>query len=192
MHIMKPGGVSEWPMVTVLKTVVPQGTVGSNPTPSATLKLTPMANQIKKTYAAFQPELIAPCGMNCSICSGYLAYSRNIPKRRGKITHCTGCRPRNKQCAFLKGRCQKLSNNRITFCFECDDFPCYSLRHIDARYRKNYDMSMIDNLNEIKQSGIDTFLKNQRKKYKCPRCGGVICVHNRKCYDCETIENWKG
>ncbi len=29
------GGVTEWLMVAVLKTVVPEGTVGSNPTPSA-------------------------------------------------------------------------------------------------------------------------------------------------------------
>jgi len=154
--------------------------------------LTPMASQMKKTYLEFAPELIAPCGMNCSICSGYLAYSRNLPRQRGKIIHCAGCRPRNKQCAFLKGHCQKLTNNRITFWFECDNFPCYGLRRIDERYRKNYDMSMIDNLKKIKQSGIDAFLKNQRKKYECPRCGGVICVHNRKCYDCETIESWRG
>ncbi len=31
------GGVSEWSKVTVLKTVVAQATVGSNPTPSATI-----------------------------------------------------------------------------------------------------------------------------------------------------------
>jgi hypothetical protein len=29
------GGVAEWSKAAVLKTVVPQGTVGSNPTPSA-------------------------------------------------------------------------------------------------------------------------------------------------------------
>jgi hypothetical protein len=33
-----PGGVTEWSMVTVLKTVVAQATVGSNPTPSAYTK----------------------------------------------------------------------------------------------------------------------------------------------------------
>jgi ribosomal protein S27AE len=50
---------------------------------------------------------------------------------------------------------------------------------------------MIENLNEIKNSGIDKFLKNQREKYRCPKCGGVICIHNKKCYECEKIENWK-
>ena len=33
-----PGGVTERPKVTVLKTVVAQATVGSNPTPSASLR----------------------------------------------------------------------------------------------------------------------------------------------------------
>jgi hypothetical protein len=30
-----PGGMAEWSKAAVLKTVVPKGTVGSNPTPSA-------------------------------------------------------------------------------------------------------------------------------------------------------------
>jgi hypothetical protein len=139
----------------------------------------------------FDRDLIAPCGMNCGICSGYLAYSRNIPKKRGKIIHCIGCRPRNKQCAFLKGYCTRLRNGKIGFCYECSDFPCYRLGHLDKRYRERYGMSMIENLNEIKKDGIDKFLKNQREKYRCPKCGGVICIHNKKCFDCEKIESWK-
>ena len=33
--LRKPGGVTEWLKVTVLKTVVAQATAGSNPVPSA-------------------------------------------------------------------------------------------------------------------------------------------------------------
>lgn len=144
-----------------------------------------------KTRSEFDP-LIAPCGMNCAICSGYLAYSHNIPRQRGKITHCIGCRPRNKHCAYIKGYCEKLRNNSLDFCYECPDFPCQRLKTLDKRYRNNYGMSMIENLNEIKSGGIDTFLENRRKKYECPKCGGVICIHNKKCYDCDTIESWRG
>jgi len=140
----------------------------------------------------FSENLIAPCGMNCGICSAYLAYSRNIPRKRGKIIHCIGCRPRNKQCAFLKGYCTELSEGKIRFCFECRGFPCYRLKRLDERYRKNFGMSMIESLNEIKNRGIADFLANQREKYKCSKCGGVICVHNKKCFDCEKIESWKG
>lgn len=36
---MDSGGVAEWPIAAVLKTVVPKGTVGSNPTSSGFVKL---------------------------------------------------------------------------------------------------------------------------------------------------------
>lgn len=137
----------------------------------------------------FRPELIAMCGMDCNICSSHLAYSRNIPKKRGKIVHCKGCRPRDKMCVFLKGKCPYYKE--VQFCFECPDFPCESLKKLDQRYRTRYDMSMIENIKEIKSKGLDEFLKNQREKYRCPNCGGVVSVHNKRCYDCEEITSWR-
>ena len=49
-HVVKIrswGGVSEWPKETVLKTVVAQATVGSNPTPSVYPERSRGAYQIK-------------------------------------------------------------------------------------------------------------------------------------------------
>jgi hypothetical protein len=76
-------------------------------------------------------------------------------------------------------------NRRIEFCFECSDFPCPRLQRLDERYRKKYKMSMIENLHQIKEDGIEAFLSTQQAKYRCARCGGVVCVHNGRCYDCE-------
>lgn len=140
----------------------------------------------------FRPELVAPCGMDCNVCSGYLAYSRKLPRKRGKIIHCMGCRPRNKLCAFLKGRCVRLRKDEIKFCFECKDFPCSGLKRLDERYRKKYGMSFVENLQMIKKDGVIKFLLFEQKRWRCPKCGGTICIHNRKCYDCERIESWKG
>jgi predicted RNA-binding Zn-ribbon protein involved in translation (DUF1610 family) len=58
---------------------------------------------------------------------------------------------------------------------------------MDNRYRKNYQMSVIDNLERIKKSGIKEFADEQYKKYQCPKCGGLISVHNGKCFRCETV-----
>jgi len=138
-----------------------------------------------------EADLIAPCGMNCGLCSGYLAYANNLEKKRGKIIHCTGCLPRNKQCAFIKKHCDLLINNKIRFCYECPDFPCKNLQTLDKRYRTRYNMSMIDNLEFIRDNGIDKFLRQQSKKYKCPTCDGMICIHNGKCYQCQHIGSWK-
>ena len=87
-------------------------------------------------------KLIAPCGMNCGVWRGYLAYSKNILRLRGNVIHCSGCRERNKQCAYLKGHCAQLRERKIDYCFECKEFPCNGLKKLDERYRKKrWDMS---------------------------------------------------
>ena len=139
-------------------------------------------------------QLIAPCGMYCAICSSYLAFKNNLPKVKGKIYHCQGCRPRNKKCAFIIKRCEysrDIIKGDIEFCFQCGCCPCDSLNKLDSRYRKNYGMSMIENLKVIEEKGIPIFLENQRKKYQCPKCDGLKSIHNKKCYACDTIISWK-
>jgi len=55
----------------------------------------------------FESKMIAPCGMNCRICLSFFGYAVNGRKRKNR---CIGCRPRDKQCAFVKKRCDKLLN----------------------------------------------------------------------------------
>jgi ribosomal protein S27AE len=31
---------------------------------------------------------------------------------------------------------------------------------------------------------MDAFLKREKQQWKCPRCGGVLCVHTNRCYTC--------
>ena len=123
-------------------------------------------------------ELIAPCGMNCAICIGYFGYTMSGDKRKIK---CKGCIPSGKSCAFIK----KLMKDELKYCYECKDFPCVQLEKLDKKYRKRFDMSMIDNLKYIKENGMDKFLKKQVEKYECPNCGDLISVHTKKCYNCD-------
>lgn len=46
---------------------------------------------------------------------------------------------------------------------------------------------MIENLKDINKFGIHRFLKNETDKWKCSSCGGIICVHNRKCCNCNIV-----
>ena len=132
----------------------------------------------------FTENLIAACGMNCRICIGYFGYTVSGKRRKMK---CIGCKPRDKSCAFLKKYCKKLTKKEVDYCYECSDFPCFHLEKIDKLYRERYNMSMIENLEYIRDNGVDEFLMQQEKKYQCPECGGVICVHNKKCYSCDSI-----
>jgi hypothetical protein len=131
----------------------------------------------------FTPQLIAPCGMNCGICKAYLAYTRGLPKKKGKVSHCAGCLIRGKNC-YIKRGCSKLSKHEFQYCYECDVMPCKNLQHLDKRYRERYGMSMVENLKQLKAEGMEKFLASQREKFRCPSCGGVISVHDGKCYSC--------
>lgn len=137
-----------------------------------------------KNSAKISKELIAPCGMNCAVCSAYMAFKYNLKNKEVKMPYCTGCRPRDKQCAFLKKRCDLLLNKKVKYCYECEDFPCTKLQHIDKRYRTFHRMSMIENLQYIKKKGIKEFLVREEEKWKCPKCGGIICCHNGICFKC--------
>jgi ribosomal protein L40E len=48
-------------------------------------------------------------------------------------------------------------------------------------------MSMKDNLETIQKKGLSKFVEEQYGKYRCKKCGGLISIHNRKCFKCDTI-----
>jgi len=129
-------------------------------------------------------DLIAVCGMNCRICVGYFGYTMAGKKRKHT---CSGCRISGKICAFVKKRCRKALKEEVTYCFECENFPCEIIEKLDKTYREKYKMSTIDNLKFIKEKGMEKFLESEEKKYRCDKCGGVICVHTGKCYECGSV-----
>jgi hypothetical protein len=130
-------------------------------------------------------ELVAPCGMNCALCSGYLALKHDLKGKGIRMPYCEGCRTRGKICSFLKKKCELLLSGKVEFCYECNAFPCKRLRHLDARYRTHFHMSLIENLEFIKKSGMPAFLVHQRKKWQCPTCNNMICCHNGICFNCD-------
>lgn len=122
--------------------------------------------------------LIAPCGMNCAICYAYLREKNKCPGCRGsdenKSVSCVRCRIKN---------CEKLTQSR-RFCFSCSSYPCARLKQLDKRYRTKYGMSMIENLENIRHTGIREFIKREKARWKCPDCGHLICVHRKNCDHC--------
>lgn len=127
----------------------------------------------------FISDHIAPCGINCATCLGFL---RNKNKCVGckietgyKPYHCQVCSI--KQCSFLAVTSSKL-------CYECEKYPCTRLKQLDKRYRTKYNSSLMGNLEEIKRIGFKEYLKKEETKWRCNNCGDTICVHTNVCYKC--------
>ena len=124
-------------------------------------------------------DLIAPCGMNCGICLGYL-------REKNK---CSGCRDTDgykpNYCHSCKiYNCEILKNTKSGFCYECKDMPCQRLKQLDKRYRTKYHMSMLENLEYIKNNGLKEFIQSEAERWKCDNCGGTKCVHRGICLEC--------
>ena len=124
-------------------------------------------------------KLIAPCGMDCGACMVYL-------REKNK---CPGCRYLNKdkpitriQCKIRT--CKTFQNEKAKFCFQCKDFPCDNLKHLDKRYREKYHMSQIENLLNIRSFGLKKFIKSENVRWTCSKCKGAICVHRGYCIQC--------
>ncbi|OGS21441.1 MAG: hypothetical protein A3J83_08500 [Elusimicrobia bacterium RIFOXYA2_FULL_40_6] len=124
-------------------------------------------------------KLIAVCGMNCGIC---MAYLRDKNK-------CPGCymddKSKSKSC--LNCGIKKCTKRKGNYCFSCKTYPCDRLKHLDKRYRTKYNMSMIENLQNIKELGIRKFVKDEKARWACTDCGGTINVHRSVCSDCGKI-----
>lgn len=124
-------------------------------------------------------ELIALCGMNCRLCRAYIREKKICPGCYGTDTS------KSKSCAMCKIKnCEMRISNNFKYCFQCEQFPCHKINHIDTRYRIKYGMSMIENLIFIKQFGIAKFIDREKEKWTCPKCGEIICVHRENCIYC--------
>ncbi|MFO7611940.1 MAG: DUF3795 domain-containing protein [Clostridia bacterium] len=140
-----------------------------------------------------EEQLIAPCGMNCSLCVSYQAMKNDLKNKGFNRKYCPGCIPRGKNCTFMSDQCNLVGKGLVRFCLECEAFPCNRLKSIDKRYSDKYNMSMIENLRSIEENGMEAFLREQEAAWRCPECGGLICCHNGLCMSCnlETLRQNK-
>ena len=122
-------------------------------------------------------KMLAPCGITCLTCYVYLRKknaclgcqtdSENKPK------HCLNCKKKN--CAESRG---------LTHCAQCIDFPCQLVKNLDRSYRQRYGTSLIKNGERLREIGTEQYLLEEKQRWTCNQCGGVICIHDHICSDC--------
>ena len=115
-------------------------------------------------------HLTAPCGLDCFNCP---AYEGNITEEyKNKVseflkipieeTPCKGCRDEKGNCKFATSKhCatwECVQEKGVTFCNECNDFPCKKLMPTQKGSEFPHNMKVY-NLCRIKLVGIDNWIE---------------------------------
>jgi len=59
---------------------------------------------------------------------------------------------------------------------------CGSLKDLDKRYRRLYHMSMIENIEDIREQEIHQSMEEQKQTENYVTCGGSISFNNGFCF----------
>ncbi|WP_418710673.1 DUF3795 domain-containing protein [Allofournierella sp.] len=116
--------------------------------------------------------------MNCLVCYKHCRHKNSCAgcfnSDVGKPEHCRKCSI--KDCIMGKG---------LRYCFECPDYPCKLIKNLEKSYNKRYQASLMENSGFVCQHGLEKFMEQQKRKYTCPQCGGIVSIHDRVCSECQ-------
>ena len=136
--------------------------------------------------------LLGICGVYCGACTTYRAYNDKdqtlidwevkIGMPRDEI-YCRGCTSDlvNEWCSNCDFR-KCVKEKGITYCFECEDFPCKKL--VDFSKTRPHRTLGLRNLKQLKETSIKEWLKQKAKRWTCSTCGKKLHWYSEKCPDC--------
>lgn len=127
-------------------------------------------------------ELFAPCGVNCLICEDYL--KTNNP--------CPGCliSDRGKKKSSLKCKIKNCFDNKsFKYCGRCSEFPCKLIKKHDKNSIKRHNYSTFESAKRIQYMGIGKIIEEDKEKWTCPECSGIISYQSKKCSECGYKKN---
>lgn len=133
---------------------------------------------MKMPTGKIDTSMFAPCGMNCKACYKHCYHKKP----------CAGClnsdlgKPEHYRKCKIKA-CVK--EKKLSYCYECLDYPCKLIKNLEKSYNKRYQASLMEHSAFVKVYGLDKFMEQQKIKYTCLKCGGIISIHDRECSECQ-------
>jgi len=138
-------------------------------------------------YAAY-------CGLYCGACCSMVTNEKQEGEESALQVEtdaqeqpCTGCdAPYQQNCEFV----QCCHRHQVESCAFCAEFPCAMIIKFSKEEWEHHQV-VLDNLNRIKEIGIEAWLKEQKEYWKCPTCRFRTIWYQKKCTHCGSfIENY--
>lgn len=146
-------------------------------------------------------EFAAPCGLYCGACSIRAAYNRKDEQLLKAMADgvavylghaveasdmaCGGCLSdtlaapcrecKIRDCAFAKG---------FTRCSECGEFPCELVTNFNNDGLPHHS-EVLKNIRRQKEIGIDSWIKEQSERWRCPNCSAETNWYAGQCPECD-------
>lgn len=116
-------------------------------------------------------SLVSYCGLYCGAC----------PE---DDKNCPGCKIDNENSSNPDCKFKKCNRDKgLSICSECKDFPCIMVKNMSESQWAHH-RTALPNLLQIKETGLDNWLKEQKEKHTCKSCGARIFWY-RKCCDAQ-------
>lgn len=148
-----------------------------------------------------QEKLAAPCGLYCGACSILLAGRRGDQALLRQIAEvltvqqgqpiqakdliCTGCLSTGSVavvCRHCEIRACALRRG-FRRCGECPDLPCERLVAF-SRDGLPHHGEVLENILHQRRIGLDSWIEEQHRRWRCPGCGEGIDWYAGHCYRC--------
>jgi hypothetical protein len=145
-------------------------------------------------------KFVAPCGLYCGACSIRAAYNRKDAqllqamadgvslylghKVEAKDLACKGCLSdvvsiscrecKIRDCGFAKG---------LNCCSECTDSHCELVTNFNNDGLPHH-AEVLKDIRRQKEVGVDSWLAEQDKRWRCPSCSAETDWYANKCHSC--------
>lgn len=135
------------------------------------------------------------CGLYCGACDVLMAYKNGYQDKIAPHLNvepsqikCHGCKT---DTLFINCKNCKIRNCAINrnmeHCIDCDDFPCNlynGLQDFSNQFKLPHLKIISKNLMTIKNIGVNQWLSEQDKQWKCPECQTNFSWYTANCTNC--------
>jgi len=122
-------------------------------------------------------KIVGICGLYCGTCPKYPTHCEGCLSDR-VAPHCVRCINGFRQCAMEK---------KVTWCFQCQDFPCQRLMDFTNSHIVNgisHHAHVIEDLQYMRELGIEQWIEEQERTVHCSQCGERLYWFIRECPKC--------